>query len=51
MNADKTADTIWSNKIVLNEIKDNQVLLELYYGKKQKNLSAIPIVSSPTFKF
>ena len=32
-----------SNKIVFNEVKDNQVLLEPSYGKKWTNLLANPI--------
>jgi len=36
MHADITAVTIQSNKIVSNEVKDNQVLLEPLYGKKEK---------------
>ena len=33
MDADVTAVTIESNKIVWNEVKDNEALLELSYGK------------------
>ena len=38
-----TAVTIQSNKIVLYGTKDNQVLLESSYGKKQMNFLANPI--------
>ena len=31
-----------SNKIVWNEVKDNQVLVEPLYGEKKKNLLANP---------
>ena len=33
-----TAVTIQSNKIVLNEVKDNQELLETSYGKNERTL-------------
>ena len=33
-----TAVTTQSNKIVLNEVKDNQALLETSYGKKPYKL-------------
>ena len=35
MYADVTAITIQSNKIVLNEVKDNEVLLEPSHGEKK----------------
>ena len=38
MHADRTAVTIQTNKIVLNEVKDNQTLLESSYGKKHNEL-------------
>ena len=38
-----TAVTIQSNKIVLNEFKDNQALLEPLYGKNQTNFLANPV--------
>ena len=38
MHADMTAVTMQSNKIVSNEVKDNQVLLEPSYGKPNKLL-------------
>ena len=37
MNTDRTAVTIQSNKIVSNDIKDNQALLEPSYRKNQTN--------------
>ena len=40
IHADITAVTIQSNKIVLNKVKDNKVLLEPSYRKKKKNFSA-----------
>ena len=45
MLTDMTAVTIQSNKIVLYGTKDNQVLLESSYGKKQMNFLASPILS------
>ena len=36
-HTDRTAVTMQSNKIVSNEVKDNQVLLEPSYGKSQMN--------------
>ena len=45
MHADMTAVTIPSNKIVSNEVKDNQALLEPCYGKNQTNFLAKPIPS------
>ena len=38
-----TPVTIQSNKIVSNEVKDNEVLLEPSYRKKQMNVLANPI--------
>ena len=38
-----TAVTIQSNKIVSNNIKDNEVLLESSQGKNQMNFLATPI--------
>ena len=35
-----TAVTIQSNKIASNEVKDNEMLLELSYGKKQTKFLA-----------
>ena len=46
MHADMTAVTIQSNKIVSNNIKDNEVLLESSQGKNQMNFLA-----NPTFIF
>ena len=46
MHADMTAVTIQSNKIVLNEFKDNKVLLEPPYGKKRMNCLVNPILES-----
>ena len=43
MHTSITAVTIKSNKICLNEIKDNEALLEPSYGKKTKNFVACPI--------
>ena len=40
-----TAVTMQSNKMVTNEVKDNEVLLEPPYGKKQMNSLAYPILS------
>ena len=37
-----TAVTIQSNKIVLNEVKDNQALLEPSYRKNQTNFFGQP---------
>ena len=37
MHADRTAVTIQTNKIVLNEVKDNQTLLEPSNRKKNNN--------------
>ena len=42
MHADMTAFTIQSNKLVANEIKDNQVLSEPSYGKNPMNFLANP---------
>ena len=42
MHADMTAVTTQSNKIALNEVKDNLVLLEPSYGKKQAGFLANP---------
>ena len=36
MHADMTAVTTQSNKIVSNEVKDNQALLQPAYGRKKK---------------
>ena len=38
MHADVTAVTIQSNKIVSNEVKDNEALLEPSYGKNPNEL-------------
>ena len=38
MHTDMTAVTIQSNKIVLNEVKDNQVLLDSSYKEKTNKL-------------
>ena len=38
MHADMTAVTIQPNKIVLNEVKNNQALLEPSYRKKPNEL-------------
>ena len=38
-----TPVTIQSNKIVSNEVKDNEVLLEPSYRKKQMNVLANPV--------
>ena len=35
---------IQSNKIALNEVKDNQVLLEPSYGKKQTKVLVSPVL-------
>ena len=43
MHTDMMAVIIQSNKIALNEVKDNQVLLEPSYGKNQINCLANPI--------
>ena len=40
MHADMTAVTIQSNKIVSNEVKDSEVLLEPSYRKNQVNFLA-----------
>ena len=40
MHVDMIAVMILSNKIVLNDIKDNYALLEPSYGKKQMNILA-----------
>ena len=37
MHTDMTAVTIESNKIVSNQVKDNQKLLELSYGGEKTN--------------
>ena len=42
MHTDMTAVTIQSNKSVSNEVKDNQALLELSYGKKTNELFGQP---------
>ena len=44
MPADVTAVTIQSNKIVSNEIKDSQVLLEPSYGKNQTKVLVSPVL-------
>ena len=36
MHADMTAVTIQSNKIVSNDVEDNEALLDLPYRKKEK---------------
>ena len=38
MNADMTAVTTQSNRTVWNEVKDNWVLLEPFYGKKTNKI-------------
>ena len=43
MHTNMTAVTIQSNKITLNEVKDNQMLLEPLYGENQMNFLANPI--------
>ena len=40
-----TAVIIQSNKIVLNDVKDNEVLLEPFYGKKPNELFGQPSIS------
>ena len=47
MHADMTAVTIQSNKIVLNEVKDNEVLLEPSYRKKQMQRTFCPAQYTP----
>ena len=42
MHAAMTAVTKQSNQIVSNEIKENEVLLEPFYGKTQMNFLANP---------
>ena len=42
MHADMTTVTIQSNKIVSNEVKDNQLLLEQSYRKKPSELFGHP---------
>ena len=52
MHADMTAATIKSNKIALNEVKDNSVLLEASHGKKPCRLLVQPsIISSGKEKY
>ena len=46
MHADMTAVTTQSNKIVLNEVKDIEALLEPLYGKNVTNILANPINTS-----
>ena len=43
IHTDKTAVTIQSNKIVLNEVKGNKAVLDPSYKKKQMNFLANPI--------
>lgn len=43
MHADVTAVTVQSNKIVPNEVKDNEALLEPSYRKNETNFLANPI--------
>ena len=43
MHADMTAVTIQSDKMVSNEVKDNEALLEPSYRKNQMNFLANPI--------
>ena len=45
MHADMRAVTIQSNKIVSNEVKDNQALLEPSYGKNPTYFLANPMFS------
>ena len=47
MHADMTAVTIQPNKIVLNEVKDNEALLEPSYGKSQAKFLANPTQMDP----
>ena len=42
MQADMILVTIQSNKILLNEVKDNEALLEPSYGKKTNDLFGQP---------
>ena len=42
MQADMILVTIQSNKILLNEVKDNEALLEPSYGKKPNELFGQP---------
>ena len=44
MHADRTAVTVQSNKIVSNDVKDNEVLRGPSYGKNQTNFLANPIL-------
>ena len=44
MHTDVTVVTIHSYKIISNEIKDSQALLEPSYGKKLTNFFANPIL-------
>ena len=46
MHADMTTLTIQSNKVVLNEVKDNKAPLEPSYGKNQMIFLANPILFS-----
>ena len=45
MHADMTSVTIQSNKIVLNEVKDNEALLEPPYRKNVLDFFVNPIFS------
>ena len=46
MHTDTTAVKMQSNKIVLNEVKDDEALLEPSYGKNVTNILANPINTS-----
>lgn len=47
IHADKTAVTVQSSKIVSNEVKDKQALLEPSYRKIQMNYLVNPIAPYP----
>ena len=44
MHSDMTAVTVPSNKIILNEVKDNQALLEPSCGENQGIFQAHPML-------
>ena len=50
MHTDMTAVTIQSNKIVSNEVEDNKALLWPFYGKKQMNFLANPVIKFLHFR-
>ena len=50
MHADMTAVTIQSNKIVLNEVKNNSALLAPSHGKNEVNSLANPVVQNTKFR-